>query len=321
MLDERLIDSSKGRREVDKRSTPVSEKGSALRRRLTGLAMATVILIICFFRPLYDLARYSFTSELYSYIPAIPFISLYLIWSRRRSLFLDAEPAWQCAVLPLFGGLGIVAGYAWAVHSGWEFGTGDYLALMTLAFLLFLSSAYFLFVGKGNLRRIAFPAALLIFTIPFPAFLEDSIQCFLQYSSAEATSLLFRLSGTPVFRQDLVFELPGFALRVAPECSGIHSTLALFISSLVAGSFFLRTRWKQALLTCSVIPLAILRNGLRIFIIGQLCVHVSPEMINSDIHRRGGPIFFVLSLVPFFLLLLLLRNSESKSQESSRRER
>jgi exosortase/archaeosortase family protein len=55
-----------------------------------------------------------------------------------------------------------------------------------------------------------------------------------------------------------------------------------------------------------VFPLALLRNGFRVFTIGELCVHIGPDMINSPIHRRGGPLFFVLSLIPFFLLLLLL---------------
>jgi len=104
--------------------------------------------------------------------------------------------------------------------------------------------------------------------------------------------------------------LPGFSLDVAPECSGIHSSLVLLITSLLAGHLFLRVPWKRAVLTLAVIPLAILRNAVRILTIGELCVHVSPTMINSYIHRRGGPIFFAFSLVPFFLLLYYLRRSE-----------
>jgi len=44
----------------------------------------------------------------------------------------------------------------------------------------------------------------------------------------------------------------------------------------------------------------------------QLCVRVSPGMIDSYVHRHGGPIFFAMSLIPFFLLLVILRKSESK---------
>jgi hypothetical protein len=33
-------------------------------------------------------------------------------------------------------------------------------------------------------------------------------------------------------------------------------------------------------------------------------------MIDSPIHHHGGPLFFVLSLVPFFLLLYFLKRTE-----------
>jgi len=91
----------------------------------------------------------------------------------------------------------------------------------------------------------------------------------------------------------------------------------LFITSLVAGYLFFKSPWRRAVLTCFVIPLAILRNGFRIFTIAMLCVHVSPDMINSPIHRRGGPIFFVLSLIPFFLLLVWLRRRERRAVRSA----
>ena len=113
-----------------------------------------------------------------------------------------------------------------------------------------------------------------------------------------------------MFFHGLIFQLPGFSMEVAPQCSGIHSSLALFITSLLAGYFFLRSRWKRATLAVAVIPLAMLRNGFRVFTIGELCVHIGPEMINSYIHHHGGPFFFVLSLVPFFLLLYFLMRSD-----------
>jgi len=159
-------------------------------------------------------------------------------------------------------------------------------------------------------RALAFPLLFLVFMVPFPAFLRSGLETFLQHGSAEFAHLLFRLCGTTVYYQDLLFRLPGINLEVAPECSGIRSSLALFITSLIAGHFFLRTRWKCAVLTLAVIPLALVRNGFRIFTIGELCVHVSPDMINSYIHRQGGPVFFVLSLIPFFLLLRVLYRSE-----------
>jgi exosortase C (VPDSG-CTERM-specific) len=318
VLNRKIIESTRnGREAATKQFAPQhGANRAAVDGRIRGLVAVTVFLIICFGWPLYDLARYSLQSELYSYIPLIPFISLYLIWLKRRNLALESAPAQRFALLPLLGGLTILAGYGWAVHAGWKSSTDDYLALMTLSFLSFLLSGCFVFLGRETLRTIAFPMGFLILIAPFPVFLESWIERALQHGAADAAAVLFRLSGTPIFRQGLVFDLPGFRLHVAPECSGIHSTLVLFITGLIAGHLFLRAPWKRALLTLCVIFVAILRNGLRIFTIGQLCVYVSPNMIDSYIHRHGGPIFFVLSLIPFFLLLFVLRKSESKSRQA-----
>jgi hypothetical protein len=49
-------------------------------------------------------------------------------------------------------------------------------------------------------------------------------------------------------------------------------------------------------------------------VIGLLCVNVGPQMIHSVIHRRGGPIFFVLSLIPLLLLLWWLHRGEIRTR-------
>jgi exosortase/archaeosortase family protein len=62
-----------------------------------------------------------------------------------------------------------------------------------------------------------------------------------------------------------------------------------------------------------VVPLGLIRNGFRVFIIGQMCVHWGPQMIDSPVHRKGGPMFFILSLLPLFFMLFLLFKSEKRS--------
>jgi exosortase len=186
----------------------------------------------------------------------------------------------------------------------------DYLFVMMLSFLLFAAAGGFYFAGLGVMKTIAFPAALLMFMAPVPVWVRNGIEVFFQYASAEASYFLLSLIGTPVYREGLVFTLPGIVIRVAQECSGVRSSVVLFITSLIASHMFLRTTWKRAVLTLFVIPLAIVRNAIRIITIALLCVHVSPDMIDSAIHKRGGPLFFGLSLIPFFILLVWLKRTE-----------
>ena len=223
---------------------------------------------------------------------------------------------------PLLGSLCVLAGLvllAWYwtnrdTAAAWH--PHDRLALVLGSYLLLLYSAAFFLLGSRVLRTIAFPAVFLIFILPLPTALEHVIEVFFQYTSAEAASLMFMMTGTPVLRDGLTFQLPGITLEVARECSGINSSYVLFITSLIAGHLFLRKPWKRVFLALFVIPLAIVRNGFRIVTIGMLCVHIGPDMIHSIIHRRGGPFFFALSLIPFFLVLLLLRRGEKREDRS-----
>lgn len=283
-----------------------------------GFAFKTAILAFCFAIPLWELIHFAATSALYSYILLIPFISVYLIRLKKENLPADSEPATLTGKIFLIAGLISVAVY-WLFRPRLLAAPGNYLAVITICFLLFFFGVCCMSFGKKLLRTVAFPLTFLIFVTPIPEAVILKIDSFLQAGSATTASAFFQIAGMPFFRNGLAFQLPDIRLEIAPECSGIHSTLVLFITSIAAGYIFLQTPWKRALLALFVIPLGLIRNGFRVFIIGELCVHLGPQMINSYIHRHGGPIFFALSLIPFFLLLFVFQKSEKhgKKIESS----
>jgi exosortase C (VPDSG-CTERM-specific) len=282
----------------------------ATRRRLGGLAASSLALLLCFGWPLFRLMRFAASSELYSYIILIPIISLYLVWIQKERVPNDSAPDKKLFILFTIAGLAVLASYGAVARFGIGLAKDDALALTTLSFVLLLWGICCWFLGRQAVRSIAFPLGFLILMVPFPIFLRSWIEAALQQWSAIAALGMFRLTGTPVFYHDLIFQLSDITLRVAPECSGIHSSVALLITSILAGHLFLRSRWRRSALAAAVLPLAILRNGFRIFTIGELCVHVGPQMIDSSIHHKGGPIFFALSLVPFLVFLFFLIKSE-----------
>jgi len=281
-------------------------------RKFRGMILYTVVLLVLFGRPLLALASFAMHSELYSHILLIPFITGYLIWINKGKLKLESQPDRRMAWLPLAIGAITLAGYWIAVRKGWSPGRPDYLAAMTFSFLFFLLGGAFIFLGSNYLRKIAFPVAIMFFCVPFPQIVRDGIEAFFQHGSSVVAYLLLAGSGMPVLRTGTHFQLPSFSLEVAPECSGIHSTLVLVITSLLASYLFLKSPSRRLLLVLVVIPLALLRNGFRVFVIAELCVRIGPQMIDSPIHHHGGPLFFLLSLVPLFLLLVYLVKSESR---------
>ena len=94
------------------------------------------------------------------------------------------------------------------------------------------------------------------------------------------------IAGVPYHREGFVFELPGVAIRVAEECSGIRSTLALLITTVLASYIFLKSSWKRLVLCLAVVPIAIFKNSLRIATLSTLSVYVNPSFLQGNLHHR-----------------------------------
>jgi len=289
-----------------------SSNGTPLERaNMRKLLIAIVVLVVCFSVPLYQVMNFALRSALFSYILIVPFISGYLAWIERSAFYPSGRPLpWGWAAACWVGGIGLLAWAALLWFGPSARGQLDLLALSMASLVLLIIGAACYFLGRRTLRLIAFPLGFLVFLAPLPVVMEVRMETVLQHGSAAVAEAFFNIAQMPVLRTGTEMQLPGFPMEVAPECSGLRSTMALFLTSLVAGQLFLRSPWKRMVLALIVIPLAFIRNGFRVFVIGELCVQISHDMIDSWIHRQGGPVFFALSLVPFSLVLYFLYKSE-----------
>lgn len=279
------------------------------RHRLRAVLLYLSCLAVLFAVPLFHWVTFAIQSDLNSHILLVPVATAYLLRLRRSTLPVNGPASPGIAVLFGFLSLGPLAATL-ALPSGTD--VSNRLALYSAGLLCLVLAGAFLILGSRWVSAASFPLAFLAFMIPLPEPAVNWLENVYMLASADATAMYFRLAGVPFFRQETVFQLPGMALRVAQECSGIHSSWVLFITSILATQL-LRSRWHRLFLVAFVIPLGILRNGFRILVIGLLCIHVGPHMIDSPIHHRGGPIFFALSLIPFTLLLCWFRYREIRA--------
>jgi exosortase len=240
-----------------------------------------------------------------SHVVGIPFVTLALIYASRESIFSSVRPA------RLIGGSVIVAGLALSVvgrlFSG---GLDDALSVAVAGLVLSWVGGFLLCFGVAAARAALFPLAFLALMIPIPGALIDGATSFLKAGSTEAVASLFTLTGTPYFRQGFVFNLPTFTIEIADECSGIRSSIALLLTSLLAGDAFLRSGWSKLLLILAVLPVAILKNGIRIVTLSLLATHVDEGFLTGQLHHEGGVVFFVVSLAILAPVVAMLRRSE-----------
>lgn len=272
------------------------------------------VLTLALAAPLYSLMLYASGVDLHSHILLIPFVAAYLLCTKepRPSAEFATSPLWAAA----FGAAGLAALAARLTLEAPEaISVNDRHSLLAFSYVSLLVAGGFLFLGREWMKQAAFPVSILVFMVPLPDELTHWLETGSQDASALAAALFFNLAGIPHLHEGHVFKLETITLRVAQECSGIRSSFVLFITGIIAAQLFLKSPWRRLVFILLIIPLGILRNGFRILVIGWLCVEYGPHMIHSFIHRRGGPVFFLLSLIPLFIILWWLRRGETSLEE------
>lgn len=253
------------------------------------------VLVGLFWKPLWILSAFSLQRPEYSHLILIPLVSIALIYWLRREVF--AKPASTCYA----GSVALLVGLAlygvarlFGAISATE--VEPSLSISVVGFVLACAGAFLFIYGWPAFRAALFPIAFLLFVVPVPALWLEKIIYFLQQGSSEAAALMLSGLGVPFFRNGFIFQLPGISIEVARECSGIRSSIALVITTLLAAQFLLRSNWRKLAICLLILPVAIVKNGLRITTLSVLSVYVSRDFLFGRLHHSGGVLFFLFGL-------------------------
>ena len=193
--------------------------------------------LVVFYGPLRQLLGLSLQNELYSHIPLIPLVSGFFLFWERKSIFTDIEYSVGAGTLVILLGA-VLATVGFANVAGLN--QNDFLSLMTFSVLVLWLGVFILLYGLQTFKRATFPLLFLFFMVPIPSAVTQVAIEFLQIGSTEAVNVLFYLLGVPATREGFVFHLPGLSIEVAESCSGIRSSIALVITSVIAGKLLLQ---------------------------------------------------------------------------------
>ena len=252
------------------------------------------------------LAEFSQQDVTASHLILVPFVSLALIYANRTAIFSLVTTRPGVGVPIVLAGIGLSVVGQVAVAEG-----ARALSVSVAGLVLSWIGGYVLFYGPAAARTALFPLAFLAFMIPLPDVAISAATEVLKTGSTETVAHLFRLTGTPFYRQDYVFALPTVTIEVADECSGIRSTLALLLTSLIAGHSQLKSPWGKVILVLAVLPVALLKNAIRIVALTLLAMYVDPSFLTGQLHHEGGVLFFLLALALMAPLLLVLQRLET----------
>ncbi|MFZ0420465.1 MAG: exosortase A [Candidatus Sulfotelmatobacter sp.] len=229
----------------------------------------------------------------YSHGFFVPILSLYLVWRKREELSrLSPRPnAWGMSIV-LFS-LGLL----------WLGSLGAELFLTRIAIVGTMAGLIVYFAGWKMLRSLAFPVAFLLLMIPLPTLIYNEIVFPLQLlASRLAGGLLDYLNFFPVVREGNILVLPHSRLEVVEACSGIRSLMSLITLAVGYGYLAENNRWIRLALVVSIVPVAVVSNGVRVVGTAFATYYLGPKIADGFLHSFSG---WVIFLIASTLLLML----------------
>lgn len=279
----------------------------AAHKRFLLISLFSVILWWPSLRTLVRLAIYD---DDYSYILLVLVVSVILICLERWPVSVDRPSKAAGAGITL---LAVFALYPFEPRPAGSVA----LTISIFLWVLFLAGLFVTLYGWPAFSRMRFPFLFSFLAIPPTTRVINALTSSLQWASADATYALFKLFRIPVVRDGLLFSFSKLDILVAEECSSIRSSTILVVTTIVLAHLFLRTASRQWIAVLVSVPVAIFKNGVRIFILSVLAEYVSLNWLDSRLHHQGGIIFLALGLLIMGVVIWLLSRSERNRARSA----
>jgi len=222
---------------------------------------------------------------------------LWLVWRRRGSLaMLPLRPSWWALAAVA------VIGVAWLVSRWMAIDLPNQVAMVAM-----VPAVIAVVFGIGWVRALLFPLAFLFFAVPF----GESLVPVLMDWTADFTVAALKLSGVPVYRDGLHFEIPSGRWSVVDSCSGIRYMFACAaVASLYSWTIY-RGTLRRLLFIAFAIGIAVVANWIRAYGIVMLGHLSNNEIAAGADHLVYGGVFFTVVVTLMFALGAVWREDTS----------
>ncbi len=285
----------------------MTEAKKLILRTEAGLGTAVCLALLWLYWPVLTNVFGDLTvNEDYSYGLLLPLVSIYIIYLKWPQIYGPTwKPSWMGLVIVAFGFLLYTFGELVAIY---------YIG--PISFVVVLVGLAVAWGGWSLLRLTVFPLLLLFLMIPPPSLVTQQITLPLQLLSSWLAANFLRILGYPLMRQGNVIDLGVRQLQVVDACSGLRYILSLSALGIIFCYFYQRRFWKAAVLIISLVPSAILANGIRVAAMG-----IFPSLQEGFLHTFSGWLIFIFCFGFMGLLNWLLNYLEPPIVTPSQRPR
>ncbi len=238
-------------------------------------------------------------SDEYSSGLLVPFLAIYILWSRRRNIdkFHMRPSVWG-----IFAFL-VAQGLRW-FGLFFMYGSAERLSLV-----LSVAALVLLLFGWQFFRKLSTLLLFLCLMLPWPNRVQAALALPLQHWATSSAVFCLEMIGYEIIREGNVIHIGQASIAVAEACNGLRMITAFFVISSLVVLLVKREWWEKLLVLASSLPIALFCNTVRLTITAIAFTMLSGEYWEKIFHDFGGyammPLALGLVVLEFWLLTKL----------------
>jgi exosortase len=235
-------------------------------------------------------------SDEYSSGLLVPFLAVYVLWSRRETIA-------QCRIRPSMWGL-----FAFVAAQGIRlFGLFFmYSSAERLSIVLSVAALVLLLFGWQLLRGVSTVLLFLCLMLPWPNRLQAAVTLPLQHWATSSAVFCLEMVGYEVIREGNVINIGDASVAVAEACNGLRMITAFFVIGGLVVLLIRRAWWEKLIVLVSSLPIALLCNTMRLAITAVFFTVLEGDYWETIFHDFGGYAMMPLALAAVIGELWLL---------------
>ena len=304
----RVLDVAKDYTDSSRRALPpqigkVTERvadWARLKKSGTFILFASAFVLLTFFwshwPDLVELWGLWQRSDEYSSGLLVPFLTVYVLWSRRRDIA-------KCPIKPcLWGVLALVVAQAFRFF-GLFFMYGS---ATRLSIALTIGALVLLLFGWQLARKVATVLLFLCLMLPWPNQVQAAVAQPLQRWATSSAVFCLEIVGYEVAQEGNIIYIGDASVAVAEACNGLRMLTAFLVISGLVALLVRRALWEKMIVLASSLPVALLCNTLRLAITAVFFTVLEGEQWEKVFHDFGGYAMMPLALAAIVGELWLL---------------
>lgn len=162
--------------------------------------------------------------------------------------------------------------------------------------------------GVAALRSVWFPVLFLIFMIPLPGPIIDTLTFPMKMAVSWAAEHVLFIMGYPIARTGVILQIGQYKLLVADACAGLHTLFTLeALGLLYLHMVRHESVFRNITLALFIVPISFSANTIRVISLTLITYYFGDEAGQGFLHGFAGMVLFMSALLLIFGMDSLLQ--------------